>query len=233
MGTENLAHILSPAIKRSLADEVAASLRKAILHGPLTPEEPLREAVLSELLGVSRGPVREALNCLAREGLVINRPNGRWFVARLSQQDAEEVFSLRQAIERLAIAYACRRASQADLDEMQAVVDEMAAATQRGATAQEAAEQDLRFHDLLYRASGHQRLLSFWTTLRPQIHIFLLSRNVASPDFSESAAKGHQTILDAIKDHDTIRAQAVLEEHLNFGYDRVLGSYDRSDEGKV
>ena len=88
---------------------------------------------------------------------------------------------------------------------MQAVVDDLAAHIQQGINEQEAAELDLRFHDVLYRASGHQRLLNFWTSLRPQIYVFLLSRNVANPDFRDSVVRGHQDILHAIRDHDEDR----------------------------
>ena len=115
MHSENLAQILSPTIKRSLAAEVAERLRNAILSGQLEPEEPLREAALSELMGVSRGPIREALNHLEREGLVMVTPTGRTYVARLSRTDFDEVFSLRRALERLAIEYACQRATPEDI----------------------------------------------------------------------------------------------------------------------
>ncbi len=77
MHNENLAQILAPTVKRSLAAEVAERLRNAILGGQLAPEEPLREAALSELMGVSRGPIREALSLLEREGLVMVTPTGR------------------------------------------------------------------------------------------------------------------------------------------------------------
>ena len=225
MSIEHLSQILSPPVRRTLSDEVVERLRKAILNGILSPDEPLRENLLAESMGVSRGPIREALSELEREGLVINRSNGRSVVARLSQQDLEEVYSLRRVLERLAVEYACQRATPADLAEMQAVVDDMAARIRKGMNEQDAAELDLRFHDILYRASGHQRLLSYWTTLRPQIYVFLLSRNVASPDFRDSAVRGHQVILDAIKDHDEARAQSLIEGHLNFAYSRVIGSY--------
>ncbi len=68
MQYENLAQILTPTVKRSLSDEVAEQLRDAIMHGQLAPEEPFREATLSELMGVSRGPVREALTLLETRG---------------------------------------------------------------------------------------------------------------------------------------------------------------------
>ena len=107
MVNESLARILAPTIKRSLADEIADRLRNAILCGQLAPEEPLREAALSELMGVSRGPVREALSRIEREGLAVVTPTGRTYVARLSRHDLDEVFSLRKALEQLAIEHAC------------------------------------------------------------------------------------------------------------------------------
>jgi DNA-binding GntR family transcriptional regulator len=232
VSVEQLSQILVPPVKRSLSDEVVERLRRAILSGQLSPDDPLRESVLAESMGVSRGPIREALSRLQREGLVIDRSNGRSFVARLSRQDLDEVYSLRRAIERFAVERVCGTASEADLAEMQALVDEMAAHIQQGVTEQKAAELDLRFHDVLYRASRHQRLLNVWTTLRPQIHVFLLSRNVASPDFRDSAVQGHQRILDAIRDGDQNRAQALIEEHLDYAYARVIGSYTDSSDSE-
>jgi len=225
VANESLARILAPTIKRSLADEIVDRLRNAILHGQLAPEEPLREAVLSELMGVSRGPVREALSHLEREGLVVVTPTGRTYVARLSPYDLDEVFSLRSALERLAIERACMHATPRDLDELQNVVDDMAAAIARGISEKEAAELDLRFHDVVYQASRHQRLLNYWTTLRPQVYVMMLGRNVASADFRDAAVRGHQMILNAIKARDKQRALDVIDQHMLFAYELVSQSY--------
>ena len=228
MHRENLAQILSPTIKRSLAAEVAERLRNAILSGQLEPEEPLREAALSELMGVSRGPIREARNHREREGLVMGTPTGRTYVARLSRSDFDEVFSLRRALERLAIEYACQRATPEDISAVQAVVDAMAGAIDRGIDEKEAAELDLQFHDALYAASRHQRLLDYWALLRPQVYVLMLSRNVASPDFSDAAVRGHQAILDAVQSGDLKAALGVIEQHMTFAYDLVNRSYAKT-----
>lgn len=230
MSTDHLAQILSPPTRRTLSDEVLERLRQAILGGRLSPGEQLRENALAGSMRVSRGPIREALRQLEHEGLVVVRPNGRSFVARLSQQELEEVYSLRRVLERLAVQCACQKATPAQFAEMEALLDDMVARARQGMDEQEAAELDLRFHDALYRASGHQRLLSYWTTLRPQIYVFLLSRNVASPDFSELMARGHRMILDAIRDRDETRAQALIESHINFAYTQVIGSYSQDDQ---
>ena len=223
--------ILTPTLKHTLGDEVVASLRDAILTGRLPPGERLSEEALAKSLNVSRGPIREALDRLEREGLVITQPNRRTFVARLSRADLEEVYSLRTALELLAVREAVRHAGPGDLAEVQAIVDMMAAHVESGVTEQEAAELDARFHDALYSAGKHKRLHSFWSNLRPQVHILLLSRNVANADFREYAVKSHQAILDAIRDKDERRAVALMQVHLQASYDRVVLSYDLAGNG--
>ena len=216
---------LSPPLNRSLADEIVVRLREAILTGQFEPGERLGEQFLADTLSVSRGPIREAFSQLEREGLIIIRRNRGAFVARLSREDVEEVYSLRLALEQLALQLAIRNASPTDLDGMQATIDTTASYLERGLTGKEAAELDIRFHDIIYRSSGHKRLYDFWEILRPQIHIFLLSRVAADPDFREYAVKSHQAILDAIRDKDEAQAIATLEDHIRGAYDRVVKSY--------
>jgi DNA-binding GntR family transcriptional regulator len=230
MPAEDFSNILVPPQKRSLADDVVERLREAIYSGQLAPNERLREEMLAEFLRVSRGPIREALSQLEREGLVIKEPNRGATVARLSREDLDEVYSLRMALEQLAVRQAILKAEPRHLAEMKAVIDAMFAALERGITPQEAARLDVRFHEVLFDASKHRRLYNCWATLRPQIHIFLLSRNVANPDFPDYIIPGHQAILDAVRDKDESRALRVIQEHLQAAYERIVGSYMPSEK---
>lgn len=231
MSTQDLSDILGLPQKRSLADDVVERLREAIWSERLAPDQRLREEVLAEFLGVSRGPVREALTQLEREGLVIKHPNRGAIVARLSREDLEEVFSLRMALEQFAIRQAVRNADADHMAEMQALIDTMSAYVDRGITPQEAAKLDLQFHEIIYKSAKHKRLHSFWSILRPQIHIFLLWRNVANPDFRirENIIDSHQALLDAIRDRDEARAVQKIEEHLYSAYERILNDYARRE----
>lgn len=222
--------VLVPQPKRSLADDIIRQLREAIFSEELAPNERLREELLAERLGVSRGPIREALSELEREGLVIKLPNGRAVVARLTREDLEEVYSMRLALEQLATRQAAQKAEPAVLEEMQQVVAEISAAVARGITRQEAARLDVEFHDLIYKASQHRRLYQAWSTLRPQVHILLLNRYVAKDDFREYISIEHQYILNAIRSHDEGRAVLLITEHLNGGYMRVLKSYMQREQ---
>jgi DNA-binding GntR family transcriptional regulator len=217
---------LAPLEKRSLADNVVASLREAIVSGRFAPSERLQETALAEFLGVSRGPIREALRQLEREGMVIKYPNRGTFVARLSPGDAEEVYSLRLALEKLAMRWAIRNALPEHLAGMQACVDSMAQMAERQTTEQEAAQVDIEFHDALYKSTGHSRLYEAWWNLRTQVHILLLSRNLVYTDYlRESAVSYHQAIVDVIRAKDEEQAVLVIEHHITEAYERVMASY--------
>lgn len=221
----DLQAILSLPENQSLAVSIADRLREAILARLFAPGEQLREEPLARSMGVSRGPVREALLRLEREGLVVVRRNRGAFVAQLSAQDLEEVYTLRMAIERLAVQRVVRLATGDQLAGLQVVVETMAAAHARGITEQDAADLDLRFHDLVYAASNHRRLNESWANLRPQVHILLLNRNVARVDFRDYLVMGHQWIVDALRDRDEARAVATIEDHLRGSYERVVAGF--------
>jgi DNA-binding GntR family transcriptional regulator len=220
---------LTPAVKRSLADDVVDRLRDAIFHGSYKPGEPLREEQLAAMLDVSRGPVREALVQLEREGLVIVRRHRGATVARLSRTDLDEVYSLRLALERLAMQRAARNATERDFVALEAVLADFDIALARGPSEKEIAELDVRFHDLIYQAARHQRLYDSWDNLKSQIYIFLLSRNVANPDFREVTVKSHADLLEALQSRDGARATTEIEAHLRGAYDRVVLSYAPED----
>jgi len=221
----DLTDILSAPVKRSLSDEVVVRLRDAIVNAKIAPGERLREEILASSMGVSRGPVREAIQRLEREGLVIIHPNRGATVARLSREDLDEVYSLRRSLERLAIREAIRHANDANLSELSGIVEEMVASSALSITPQLAAELDVRFHQAVLESTGHKRLLRTWMDLRPQIHLFLLSRTVANPDFREHLVRSHTDILNAIKDRDEPRGMSILDDHLMGAYVRVMNSY--------
>jgi DNA-binding GntR family transcriptional regulator len=225
--TRDLDNVLALPASRGLSADIAARLRTAILNGYFGPGERLGEEALASTMGVSRGPVREAFVQLEREGLIVIRRNRGAFVAQLAREDLDELYTLRLAIEQLAIQRTVLYADDGQIAEMQALVDDIARRQSRGIGEQEAAELDLHFHDLIYRAANHRRLLDTWNTLRPQIHILLLNRNVAHGDFREIAAPSHQVIVDAIRDRDEARAVELTLDHLRGSYERVVRGHER------
>ena len=211
--------LLEPAKNNGLFHEVADRLREAILQGRFRPGERLREAELATLREVSRGPVREALAKLEHEGLVITRRNRGATVARLSAEDEEEVRSLRLAIERLAVQLVVRHATDEDLDALKDEIERLNSAFEQQTTVQTIANFEIRFHDLLYRAARHKRLYISWLTLRSQVHVLLLSRNVDKPGIRNVVIDRHMALLGALRSRDEVAAVAGIEEHV-FGFSK-------------
>lgn len=217
---------LVPPERGTLADGVVAQLRAAIHRGDFAPGEHLSEDALARLLKVSRGPVRDALKQLEREGLVVSRPNGRKFVARMTRQDVEEIYSLRLVLERLAMQAACRSASAAKIARIEAAINGMEVAVRNGIGEREAAELDLSFHDALYEASNHKRLIEFWRILRPQVLSFLQSRNASRDDYAEILVPYHRRLFEAVAARDERNAVKLIERHIRSSYEPLIRSYE-------
>jgi DNA-binding GntR family transcriptional regulator len=216
--------------KRTLTEDVIEQLRNAIFRGYFVPGQRLSEEQLARSLKVSRGPIREALVRLEREGLISSQANRRIIVAQLSRHDLEEVYTIRLALERLAVQYAVHYAQPADFEALEANTQLLEAAVARGITEHEAATLDIGFHDLIYRASGHQHVLDAWLNIRSQVYLFLLSRNLANPDFRDRViSRGHREILDALNKREEARAVRCIEGHLRSGYAYIDKTYPGQD----
>jgi DNA-binding GntR family transcriptional regulator len=229
---KDLSALLMPASPTLLSDTVLDRLRDTIFKGHFAPGERLREESLAEALDVSRGPIRDALLQLEREGLVVRRRNRGAMVAQLSRTDLDEVYSLRIAIEPFVCAWAARNATEPDWAEMQATIDTYAALDE-SVTVHRAAEADLRFHDVVYRASRHKRVLRLWQDLRPQVYIFMLARTyVSEPEFPTIMIRNHGKLLSAIRDGDEDRAHRVAVDHVQTSYRRVIAGYGGTPDGR-
>ena len=169
----------APAARVSLGEVVAERLRQAILDDEVHPGQHLREDEISEMLEVSRGPVRVALLILQREGLVDLAPHRGATVARLSIEDVGEIYSLRSALEALAIRLAIRRGEPADLDALEESLAELRVGMRRKPTDAVGGRLDLGFHDNVFKAAHHERLYESWCSIRTQVYWCMLSRKPA------------------------------------------------------
>jgi DNA-binding GntR family transcriptional regulator len=223
----HVSSVLTPTAPVHLADTVTERLRRTIVEGHFSPGDRLREEQLAEALDVSRGPIREALRDLEREGLVVRRRNRGAIVASLSRADVEEVYSLRLAIEPLVCAWGAQNASEQDWLEMESVIAGYSELATTATTPHEAADADLRFHDVVYRAAGHRRVQRLWQDLRPQVYIFLLARKyVGTREFRDIMIAKHESILSAIKARDAEAARSTAMQHVEASYRRVMADYD-------
>jgi DNA-binding GntR family transcriptional regulator len=201
---------LPPARRRGMADEVADRVREAIYAGVYAPGAPLREVELATVLRVSRGPVREALLRLEREGLVCSEWHRGTTVNTLSAEDVDELYSLRDVLEELAVRRLIRHATDAELQAVRAAADRMDGAADKHTTVQ----QDLDFHDAVFAAAHHRRLEEAWRAIRSQVHLFLLIRlGISDDEYARHVATEHRELADVLIARDEERALQLFADH--------------------
>lgn len=207
--------MLAPS-SRVLSEHVAAQLREAIVADRLKAGQRIVEREIAEAMRTSRGPVRDALLQLESEGLVVRYPHRGTFVARLTIKDAEEIYSLRQGIESLAVEHLLKRASSTDLKELDDLVQEMADRIEGSYNISEATELDMAFHRALCRISGHKRALAAWEALSGQTRVLLMSRITRQPrNFQELVVVWHRRLVEALRERNLELAQEELRKHLS------------------
>ncbi|MEU7477029.1 GntR family transcriptional regulator [Lentzea sp. NPDC042327] len=205
---------LEPARRRGLSSEVADAIRTAIFDGRYPPGSPLREVELAEALEVSRGPVREALQQLEREGLVRTGWHRGATVAELSARDVAELDSLRGALEVLAVRRVVDTA--ADLTAVEKAAQEM----ERARTPHEMVQLDIEFHDAVYAAADHSRLVHAWEAIRSQVHLFLLTRVAVSTEgYLEHVRDEHRALVEALRAGDVEGALQLFAVHRKHAFD--------------
>ncbi len=224
---------LWPPRRKLLGDDVADRLREAILHGELQAGQHLREEELAERLQVSRGPVRDAFVVLEREGLIRSSRHRGVQVVELTLDDLHEIYTLRSALEPLAVSLAIERGTESDLAEIEAALAEFTAALSPRMSERTAADLDVRFHDAIYRAAQHERLYGVWSNLRMPAYWFMLSRNVASAQWRAETASGHTRIVATIRDGNAAEAREETSEHIRTGFTRIEASFLARGTGKT
>ena len=181
---------------RTLPEQIAAKIRQAILTGQLQSGARLVEAAIAEQIRTSRGPVRDALGLLERDGLVVKLPNRGACVLDFNERTLREAASLRAVLEEFAASLALQRLTAEDLARLESLLHGMEAAARRRAT-QEFNELDYRFHDAIFEASGHQTLHETWRGMERRIRAFLASTNLAN-DNLQAVARWHRAIFKAL-----------------------------------
>jgi DNA-binding GntR family transcriptional regulator len=211
---------VEPARRRGLADEVADRIRDAIFAGTYPSGQQLREVELAGALDVSRGPVREALRLLEREGLVHVAWHRGATVTTLSARDVAELDSLRGVLEELAVREVATRASDDDF----AAIDKAADAMRRALDPHELVQCDIVFHDAVFAASHHRRLIEAWEGIRWQMHLFLLARiGRSTENYLDSIPAEHRELAAALRTRDATFAIPLFAAHRRKAFD-VLSS---------
>lgn len=210
----------APVVRRS--DFVYQALYDEIKDGRLAPGERLREQEISDRLGISRTPVREALNRLINDGIVQSVPNAGVLVQSLSHEEIKDLYYLRAALERLAATLACDKGvSSRQLETMKAANRRMEKELEKDHD-EGCYRADIDFHHALMVLAGSRIVSEAFA----KSHISIVSWRKAEgrrhiPQH-QKAIKEHAAILQAIEKRDAARAARLCEQHVLDGFHLLM-----------
>jgi DNA-binding GntR family transcriptional regulator len=209
--------------RRQLWEGVAAAIRNAITSGALPAGSSLVEADLAQRFAVSRGPIRDALRELAREGLVADLPRRGSVVATLTSSDIRAVYAVREGLETVAARLAIARASDAEIGRIAVHVDRMEQAWDAGADYAESLAEDLAFHRGLVAVSGNERLSGMYEQMLSQTQLLVRSAATENPTLARAMRRAaHRDIQDAVLARDPERARLAIADHYAYAVERLF-----------
>ena len=224
---ELLEEDIAPMRRASLSDEAAAMLREAILLEKLPPSYPINERDLSDLLGISRTPVREAIRLLESEGLVEYTDTRRPRVADPSMETLAHWLAIQGALEGLAGELACVKASKNELADIAALHMEM---VEKAETARrlELFRIDMEFHRAIVAAAHNPPLIETHDQYNARLWRarFISSQRKANRD---TQIKKHQEIVEALTSRNGARAAKALRGHLANAVENIAAARAERD----
>lgn len=203
-----------------LHQDAVAVLRRLILSGELPPGERLREIAISERLGTSRTPVREAFRTLAAEGLVELLPNRSVVVTDVNIEDSPDVFAVLGALEGLAARFACVRMDQIEIEALTVMQEtlerQFETADRLGYT-----DTNRQIHELIVKSSNNTALMIAWRVILPRAQRVRNLNNLDRRRWA-GAVNEHREILNAFIARDSDKLDALMQAHFDNGVQSML-----------
>jgi DNA-binding GntR family transcriptional regulator len=215
---------------RPTAQLIADHLREEIIQGTFGPGEQINESVLAAQLRTSRGPVREALQRLCQEGILISRRNRGVFVLELAIEDVREIYAVREAVEASA-ADTLLDGNQEQVKEtchvLKAVVKEMAKQV-AVSDWQAIARLDMEFHSAFVAGARNTRLTRIYETLAAESRMCILNLEVSYPRI-DVLVQEHQNILDLLQAGKRDELHQAIQGHMEKAVEDLTMKWQKSE----
>ncbi len=208
-----------------LRDIVFQKLREAIVTGQMQPGERLMEIKLSNMMGVSRTPVREAIRKLQAEGLVIMNARRGAIVAPINKKDLKEILEIRKALERLTCQLVSAKADEeavAELKEINQVMEEAVEADD----IQKMTEQDVAFHEKITELADNAHLTNMLDQIKAHLYRYRLEFIKELRDRSVLTIE-HNRIIEAIEAGNARAAAREIEKHIELQEKYILNTLEQ------
>ena len=204
---------MNDSVKRTTLSEGAyEAIRRKILTGVLTPSSKLVVATLANGLDLSATPINEALAALEREGLVTYLPHRGYFVSSVTPENVEEVYSVREVFELMAVRFAAQKADQPTVERLGTILREAEQSIRLGDTTT-FADLDLEFHRVIWTSTDNSLAIRIGELIGGQIRL-LVATTARAPGRFRGAFEEHCQVYRAIKNKDAAGAVAAMRKHI-------------------
>lgn len=213
---------------QSLSTVICSQLEEMILSGAILPGERINESQLSNLLGVSRAPIREACRQLERSGMVEVRAKKGTFVKQIDIREIEELYDIRSALDSMATEKAAQHITKYQIDELQGHLEVMTNATLHN-DSQSYFSANLDFHKCILQIAGNQNLIDIYDGVSKKSSLFRRT-SLSIPGRLPISLKQHEAIFQAIVQGDSTLAAHLMKQHVMDAKTALLASCAISDE---
>jgi len=211
---------LGPVPSETLGATVLEALRASILSGHLSSGERLVEVALARELGISRGPLREAMALLEKDGLIVNIPRRGRYVVEFTTKAVDEHYGLRKVLETYAVELVIAKTNPGKIRALERAVRLVREAAEAGDPLRMALA-DLAFHDTLYQLTDDALLARVWRESVAGKLRMLINITTRTLYPLEVEVENHRIIVDAIREGDLIRARQYVSRHVDDAWRRV------------
>jgi DNA-binding GntR family transcriptional regulator len=204
---------MNDAVKRTTLSEGAyEAIRRKIITGVFAPSSKLVVATLANGLDLSATPINEALAALEREGLVSYLPHRGYFVSTVTPENVEEVYSVREVFELLAVRFAAQKADRPTIEQLGTLLQQTRQAIRSGDTTA-FSDLDLEFHRVIWTSTNNPLAMRIGELIGGQIRL-LVATTARAPGRFRGAYEEHCEVYRAIKNKDPAAAVAAMRKHI-------------------
>jgi DNA-binding GntR family transcriptional regulator len=216
--------------KSTYKDYVVAHVYERLQKGELNPGDQVLESHLATELGLSRAPIREALQQLVGDGLLTYKPQIGNFVAALSPKEIIDAYVTRGLLEGFAVAEALETFTGEDLEDLEELCLQMEKHARRGKQ-KDLIESGTEFHQLLFNKSDNIQLIEYTQRLSQKLHL-LFYKHWASLYTPEEIRDRHQGLVHLLREKNRALVEQALRQHYSETGQKVARFYEESGEGE-
>ncbi len=196
----------------ALPDKVYCSLEEAILEGKIKPGDRLIENELSKGFGVSRGPIREALRLLEKDGLIRRVPRRGAIVDWISKEDISEIYEIVAILEGLAARNFCKGATGDELAKLRQIYQEMETQVKKN-NVLKYQKLNREFHEMIVLGNNNKKVKAIYNNFQKQIRL-VRKMNLSFVGRPEISLKEHKNILNALLRKQPGKAEQEARQHI-------------------